>query len=159
MSAPAPTPEPICEVNQGVTRDYIRTVYARPEVTKKARDRIKYLIGCANEWERKPLRRSLKRVRQERNERIAAEKVTPYQCGGDRYAIPCYIVSCESSLTNARPNYATASGYYQFITSTWLSTGGGRYAPQAYLASKHEQDIIAARLWSGGSGAGHWDCA
>ena len=32
-------------------------------------------------------------------------------------------------------------------------------ATQAYLASKAEQDRLAAQLWAGGAGAGNWVCA
>jgi len=66
-------------------------------------------------------------------------------------------VQCESGGQNLPPNWATASGYYQFITATWKGLGGS--TPHAYLASKAEQDRLAARLWDGGRGAHNWDCA
>jgi hypothetical protein len=74
------------------------------------------------------------------------------------WAIPASIVECESTYQNLPPNSAGASGYYQIIPSTWISYGGGQYASQAYLASKAEQDIIAAKIWDGGNGAGQWVC-
>ena len=55
------------------------------------------------------------------------------------------------------PNSAGASGYYQMLPSTWRGLGGS--TPQAYQASKSEQDSLAARLWAGGSGAHNWVCA
>ncbi len=76
---------------------------------------------------------------------------------GGPWAIPWAIVQCESGGQNMPPNSATASGYYQFIDSTWQALGGS--TPKAYLASKAEQDRLAARLWAGGSGARNWDCA
>jgi peptidoglycan hydrolase CwlO-like protein len=76
---------------------------------------------------------------------------------GGPWAIPWAIVQCESGGQNLPPNYAGASGYYQFIPSTWRGLGGS--TPHAYLASKAEQDRLAARLWAGGSGARNWDCA
>lgn len=145
------------QFKQNITRDYIRTVFARPHVTNKARKRIEQLIACAHsERAKRNLKRYLRKVRHRRE---VAQSVTPYQCHGQRWAVPCYIIDCESDFRNLGPNHASAAGYYQFITSTWLSTGGGRYAPAAHLATKAEQDIVAARLWSGGAGAGHWDCA
>jgi peptidoglycan hydrolase CwlO-like protein len=75
------------------------------------------------------------------------------------WAIPWAIVQCESGGQNFPPNWATASGYYQIITSTWKLFGGLEFAPQAYLASKAEQDIVASRIWNGGAGIGNWDCA
>ncbi len=76
---------------------------------------------------------------------------------GGPWAIPWAIVQCESGGQNLPPNYATASGYYQFIRSTWKGLGGS--TSDAYKASKAEQDRLAAKLWAGGSGAANWDCA
>ncbi len=76
---------------------------------------------------------------------------------GGPWAIPWPIVQCESGGQNLPPNSAGASGYYQFLVSTWTGLGGS--TPQAYLASKAEQDRLAAQLWNGGAGAGNWVCA
>jgi septal ring factor EnvC (AmiA/AmiB activator) len=76
---------------------------------------------------------------------------------GGPWAIPWVIVQCESGGQNLPPNWATASGYYQFIDATWARLGGS--TPHAYQASKPEQDRLAAQLWDGGRGASNWDCA
>ncbi len=76
---------------------------------------------------------------------------------GGPWAIPWPIVQCESGGQNLPPNSAGASGYYQFLVETWRGLGGS--TPQAYLASKSEQDRLAAQLWDGGRGAGNWVCA
>jgi septal ring factor EnvC (AmiA/AmiB activator) len=73
------------------------------------------------------------------------------------WAIPWPIVQCESGGQNTPPNYATASGYYQMLDSTWAGLGGS--TPHAYQASKAEQDRLAARLWAGGAGRDNWVCA
>ncbi len=73
------------------------------------------------------------------------------------WAIPYAIVLCESGGQNDPPNSAGASGYYQIIPSTWALFGGT--GPAAYLASKAEQDAVAARIWNGGAGASNWVCA
>lgn len=73
------------------------------------------------------------------------------------WAIPASIVMCESGGQNLPPNSAGASGYYQIIPSTWAGFGGT--GPAAYLASKQEQDAVAARIWRGGAGAQDWVCA
>jgi septal ring factor EnvC (AmiA/AmiB activator) len=83
----------------------------------------------------------------------AAREVGP----GGPWAIPWPIVQCESGGQDLPPNSASASGYYQFLDSTWRGLGGS--TPHAYQASKAEQDRLAARLWAGGSGAGNWVCA
>jgi hypothetical protein len=74
-----------------------------------------------------------------------------------QWAIPQAIVTCESGGQNLGPNSAGASGYYQFLPSTWAGLGGS--TPAAYLAPKSEQDRLAAKLWDGGRGARNWDCA
>ncbi len=74
-----------------------------------------------------------------------------------QWAIPQAIVTCESGGQNVGPNSAGASGYYQFLPSTWAGLGGS--TPAAYLAPKSEQDRLAAKLWDGGRGAANWDCA
>lgn len=86
--------------------------------------------------------------------RAAVDKRGP----GGPWAIPWAIVQCESGGQNLPPNKgAQASGYYQFIPSTWKGMGGS--TPHAYQASKAEQDRLAARLWNNGAGASNWDCA
>lgn len=74
------------------------------------------------------------------------------------WAIPWSIVSCESHGHDDPPNSAGASGYYQIIPSTWIAYGGGKFASEAYEASKPDQDIVASRIWAGGSGATQWVC-
>jgi peptidoglycan hydrolase CwlO-like protein len=76
---------------------------------------------------------------------------------GGPWAIPWAVVQCESGGQNLPPNFATASGYYQMLDSTWKGLGGA--TPHAYQASKAEQDRLAARLWNGGAGASNWVCA
>ena len=91
--------------------------------------------------------------------RLLAERARAQrQAGpGGPWAIPWPIVQCESGGQNLPPNSAGASGYYQFLVDTWKGLGGS--TPQAYLASKAEQDRLAAQLWAGGAGAGNWVCA
>jgi septal ring factor EnvC (AmiA/AmiB activator) len=76
---------------------------------------------------------------------------------GGPWSIPWPIVQCESGGQNLPPNFAGASGFYQFLPTTWRGLGGS--TPQAYLAPKAEQDRLAARLWDGGNGAQNWVCA
>lgn len=76
---------------------------------------------------------------------------------GGPWAIPWPIVQCESGGQNLPPNYAGASGYYQFLPSTWAGLGGS--TKHAYQASRAEQDRLAAKLWAGGAGARNWVCA
>ncbi len=90
-------------------------------------------------------------------DKLKAELATSAGQAYGSWAIPQAIVMCESGGQNLGPNYAGASGYYQFLPSTWSGLGGS--TPAAYLAPKSEQDRLAAKLWDGGRGAHNWDCA
>lgn len=89
----------------------------------------------------------------ENQQAAAATKVGP----GGPWAIPYAVVECESGGQNLPPNSASASGYYQFLDSTWAGLGGS--TKHAFQAPKAEQDRLAARLWNNGAGARNWDCA
>lgn len=63
------------------------------------------------------------------------------------------IAQCESGQ-NWHIN--TGNGYYgglQFLTSTWLGAGGGKYAPRADLATREQQIEIASTL-----SLSNWEC-
>lgn len=75
------------------------------------------------------------------------------RCGGD--LPPCYVMMRESGGNiRARNPSSSASGKWQFISSTWAGFGG--YA-EAYLAPESVQDAKARQLWAGGAGCGHWN--
>jgi hypothetical protein len=103
--------------------------------------------------------RAGRRDAERRLERLLAERARAASAAGPGgpWSIPWPIVQCESGGQNLPPNWAGASGYYQFIPSTWRGLGGS--TPHAYQASKAEQDRLAAQLWAGGAGARNWDCA
>jgi len=75
---------------------------------------------------------------------------------GGPYAIPTYIVMCESGGNYHALNPSSgAGGAYQILPSTWRAYGG-QGAPQD--APKDEQDRIAAEIWRD-SGPSAWACA
>jgi septal ring factor EnvC (AmiA/AmiB activator) len=75
---------------------------------------------------------------------------------GGPYAIPTYIVMCESGGNYAALNPASgAGGAYQILPSTWRAYGGQGLPHQA---PKAEQDRIAAQIWAD-SGPSAWSCA
>ena len=75
---------------------------------------------------------------------------------GGPYAIPTYIVMCESGGNYSAYNPSSgAGGAYQILPSTWAAYGGQGLPHQA---SKAEQDRIAAQIWAE-SGPGAWSCA
>ena len=103
-------------------------------------------------------RASRQRAEHELSRLLAAQARAAASPGpGGPWSIPWPIVECESGGQNLPPNSAGASGYYQMLPSTWHGLGGS--TPQAYQASKAEQDRLAAQLWAGGAGARNWVCA
>lgn len=74
---------------------------------------------------------------------------------GGPYAIPAYIVMCESGGNYGALNPSSgAGGAYQILPSTW-ELYGGQGEPQN--APKAEQDRIAAEIWAD-SGPSAWVC-
>jgi len=87
--------------------------------------------------------------------RAEAEEEVGRWLGGP-YAIPTYIVMCESGGDYSALNPTSgAGGAYQILPSTWVLYGG-KGAP--HEASKEEQDRIAAEIWAD-SGPSAWVCA
>jgi septal ring factor EnvC (AmiA/AmiB activator) len=87
--------------------------------------------------------------------RAAAEETVGRWLGGP-YAIPTYIVMCESGGNYGALNSSSgAGGAYQILPSTWAAYGG-EGLPQD--APKAEQDRIAAEIWAD-SGGSAWVCA
>ncbi len=87
------------------------------------------------------------------DEASAEEQVEQYF--GGPYAIPTYIVMCESGGNYSAVNPSSgAGGAYQILPSTWEAYGG-EGLPQN--ATKGEQDQIAAEIYAD-SGASPWVC-
>lgn len=76
------------------------------------------------------------------------DRITPY----GKWAIPPYIVSCESHFLWSAYNPSGASGPYQL-----LGKGAPMPANNTWAQARHHE--IAHALWAGGAGAHHWVCA
>jgi septal ring factor EnvC (AmiA/AmiB activator) len=90
-------------------------------------------------------------------ERISAEEAEGEveRWLGGPYAIPAYIVLCESGGNYGAINPSSgAGGAYQILPSTWKLYGG---QGQPQNAPKSEQDRIAAEIWAA-SGPSAWVC-
>ena len=94
-------------------------------------------------------------VRRQAAAEIAASEGSEAFLGGP-YAIPTYIVICESGGNYGALNPSSgAGGAYQILPSTWRAYGGSGLPHEA---SKAEQDRIAAIIWRE-DGPGAWSCA
>jgi peptidoglycan hydrolase CwlO-like protein len=92
---------------------------------------------------------------EQKAEQEAEQEGAPLYEGGP-YAIPTYIVMCESGGNYRALNPSNgAGGAYQILPSTWRAYGGQGLPHQAPPA---EQDRIAAMIWRD-SGPSPWSCA
>jgi resuscitation-promoting factor RpfB len=66
------------------------------------------------------------------------------------------IAACESGGNWAINTGNGYSGGLQFAPSTWLSNGGGAFAPYAYQASREQQIVVAERIRAASGGYGAW---
>lgn len=118
-------------------------------ITDRARARME------KKWKAQKVAFYQHRTEQRRKLRRKRELValTPYSCGSaGRFAIPCYIVACESGYSWSAYNPSGALGPYQLL-------GWGAPFPVVSWADKMEHHRIAGDLWDGGGGASHWVCA
>ncbi|HWD06228.1 MAG TPA: transglycosylase family protein [Amycolatopsis sp.] len=74
------------------------------------------------------------------------------------------IVKCESSGNPTAVNNTAAgqragrpAGLFQIVTKTWLSNGGGQFAPTADKATPAQQQIVANRIYAA-QGSAPWEC-
>ncbi len=62
---------------------------------------------------------------------------------------------CESGNKNAENPDSSASGYFQFVSNTWIGTTG--LPPPASLYPYDVQLEAFYKLWDEGRGASHWE--
>jgi Transglycosylase-like domain len=80
--------------------------------------------------------------------RAAKKRFAEYGALGSLNCVSCWlrVASCESGQ---RWDYNGSSGFdggLQFLPSTWLGYGGGKYAPYAYQATAMQQISIASHM-------------
>lgn len=162
-----PTPAP-CDA--AGFREFARQVWA-PELWRRGEPPESTLLAGRAQLQRCPLRSRQRmgeywRQRklaywQHRRAELFRERVTPYYgctvlggCGW--WAIPAYIVDCESGGDYTPDAGLTFGGAYGLLVSTYQQFGGA-YG-QANFAPSREQDQIAHRVWQA-VGATGWECA
>ncbi|TQM14730.1 DUF4038 domain-containing protein [Pseudonocardia kunmingensis] len=89
------------------------------------------------------------------SERAPAEQEAPAPAAADA-AVWERLAACESS---GDWGIDTGNGYYgglQFSDATWKDYGGTEFAPQAHLATREEQILVATRVRDDRGGYGSW---
>jgi hypothetical protein len=130
--------------------NYARQVYERPRINKKAREKMARMTRCqlGGRDAQVNVKRAIRRFGKRREKRQQLLALTPYNCGSHGYfAVPCYIVQCESTF-NPYADNGSHFGYYQC-----------RYDYECGTRDIAAQHRGAAKLWDGGAGSGHWECA
>jgi len=150
-SAVSPTDHCLTRHRQVAQLRYIRAVYRRSRVSKRALRKIDRMRDCSHSEEAdRTVLRFQRRQGRARRERARAERCTPY----GNWAIPPYIVMRESRGQNV-PNSSgsTASGFYQMLDSTFHAFGGPdlKGVHDAMRAPKSTRDCVAMRVWADGS--------
>lgn len=126
---------------------YVRAVYGRQDVSRKAQRRVAGMRLClASRAQSVRAKRLTRRVRNRYKQRKLINAATPY----GNWAIPAAIVMCESKGSFTAQNPSGAYGAYQLMP-TWWSHLGRKPTPA-------EQHAIAAKLWNGGAGRSNWVC-
>jgi peptidoglycan hydrolase CwlO-like protein len=133
----------------GAVREAAEASAARLQALKGSREAsLSTLKGDMSQWADEI------QAAQEASAAEAEEEVGRW-LGGPYYAIPTYIVMCESGGNYSALNPSSgAGGAYQILPSTW-ELYGGKGEPQN--APKAEQDRIAGEIWED-SGPSAWVC-
>jgi hypothetical protein len=88
---------------------------------------------------------------------IAHEVIKQGGTVGQAYAAAALASGIESNGQTADKNpNSSACGLFQFLTSTWLGNGGGKYAPNACQASMEQQVTVFLNATSGSNGYSDW---
>jgi hypothetical protein len=122
------------------------------EIREEKRARIAAERREAAREARRAARAEARREAQERRDAEVAAAPAPASSSGANWD---GLAQCESS---GDWHINTGNGYYgglQFSSSTWLSFGGGQYAPRADLASREQQIAIAEKVLAT-QGRGAW---
>jgi hypothetical protein len=125
------------------------------KVTGRERQRLLAMRECARSEEaRAKMLRLLHTRKSNWRQHNRIDALTPYAGYGGEWATPAQIVWCESSMEGYWPahNPSGAVGPYQLL-------GWGAPYPANTWRKRAVHHEIAAELWSGGSGASHWDAS
>ena len=90
-------------------------------------------------------------------ESVPAQQIEPNYSSGD--SVWDLIAQCESG---GNWSINTGNGYtggVQFLQDTWLRMGGAEFAPDAYLATREQQIVIAERTLAAGGWTQWSGCA
>lgn len=118
------------------------------------RDRMNNYLDKARAEFREHRQHKLRQKRRREERREERRALTPYDCGSHgRFAIPCYVVACESGYDWGAVNPSSgAFTAYQFLPSTYR--GACRECNYRRLDYHYAASVVWAR-----SGGGEWVCA
>lgn len=109
-------------------------------------------LRCAGPKNRAAMKLAWMRERLSYGRYRAFRRVAPYPGGGTYWAIPYYIVYCESRGKWMAYNPSGAVGAYQLL-------GWGAPYPAQNWHEKMQNHQIAADVYADGAGASNWVCA
>lgn len=135
-------------------REYRTTYYSTHETPsrRKIEGYQKHKRCIRHPGIRRDLGKQRKELARFQRRRIRA---TPYPGNGVYWAIPYYVVVCESGADYYPVGAYPEGGAYGLLAS-WHVRGGHRYAPIASEAEPWQQDLIADVAWRAGDS---WACA
>ncbi len=122
-----------CQGERGTPR--IKSVYSERRTSS-----VRYRWWVARLW-RGRLRACVTRMKEDVR-RARAEQARQEVSLVDAWPWPA-LRECESGGDWTYNGPSGFDGAYQFVPSTWLAHGGGRFAAYAYQASPYEQTLIA----------------
>jgi hypothetical protein len=148
--------------DQSTFHQYARKAFrGHGQTTRFERRTLGHIIQCqikprarvALRKHRAKYRHAMYVRRQAHRRRVEIRSITPYDCGSaGRWAIPCYVIKCESGYSWTAYNPSGARGPYQFL-------GWNVPWPVTSAADRLAHHRFAKELWAGGAGAGNWVCA
>lgn len=153
-AAPAMYGKPACSTTQATFRTYARNVYRRDNVSRRALWKMARDRKCARSPKAARNMGAFQRSQsRQRRERRLLDAVTPFVGpDGRRWAIPWYIVACESGGRWDAYNPSGAAGPYQIMAMH------GRPFPANTTATRLRHHQIARNLYLS-QGSRPWVCA
>ena len=136
-----------------ILRHEYRITYYSTHRDAELRDYREHKLCIRHEKTKRKLSHRRRELAQFHRARIEA---TPYPGNGVYWAIPYYVVLCESGADYTWPIGLYSEGGAYGLRDSWWIRGGRKYADVASNAEPWQQDLIADIAWRAGDS---WACA